>query len=669
MRTLHLTLASLLFVACSANPAQEVPGTQVVFDLGADLTQMEHFWDQPWPSDLRLQDGGPDFRGFPNVANNKPVAQLLTIASRRPGFAVNTAGYFQFNAPLSKRDPSQTLPADPSSPVLLMDLTDGHLYPVVTSTPEEDDYTAESLLAVGPRPGAILKPNRQHAYVVMRSLKDASGALLGVPLTMRQLLEGETPAGENGAAAASLFATVVPALKTARIDIDDVAAVTVFTTGDVVADLFAMTEKVRTAYPDVKITGLVPDDDAFGADHADFCELRGVINLPQFQQGDPPWNKEGTFAFDGSGAPIKQRDEDVPLTITLPKGEMPEGGWPLMLYFHGSGGNSRDGVDSGPKENNDNDPRLPNLGPASVVAPLGLASAMSALPISPERVPGASDFAYLNLSNFAAFPDLFGQGVIEQRLFVDALLRLKIAPETVEACTGMSLPASETSHHFNNDELVALGLSMGGMYTNMVGAVEPRIRAVAPTGAGGYWSYFILKTEMLPGAMLIGSLLGASDAIDFLHPALQLAQTGWEWAEPFVFTPRLARRPLPSHPARPIYQPVGEKDSYFAEPILDAISLSYGNHQGGNDVFWPGLQDALSAEGRDGFTDYPITDNLKSEDGRPYTGVVVPWKYNGFNGHHVVFQVPEVKHQYGCFFTSFLETGRATVVAPDGACP
>lgn len=666
MRTLHLAVASLLFVACSA---KEVPGTQVVFNLNADLTEMEHFWDQPWPSDLRLKDGGPDFRGFPNLSNNKPVSQLLTIASRRPGYAVNTAAYFQFNAPLSERDPSEMLAADPSSPVLLMDLIDGHLFPVVTSTPEEDDYTAESLLAVGPRPGVVLKPNSQYAYVVLRRLKDAEGALLGVPLAMRQLLEGETPDGRDGAAAAKLFEPVVPALKKAKVDIDDVAAVTVFTTGDVVADLFAITEKVRAAYPDVKITGLAPDDDDFGADHADFCELRGVINLPQFQQGPPPWDKEGTFAFDDAGAPIKQRDENVPLTITLPKGEMPKGGWPLMLYFHGSGGNSRDGVDSGPKENGDESERLPNLGPASVVAPLGLASAMSALPISPERVPGASDFAYLNLGNFAAFPDLFGQGVIEQRLFVDALLRLKIDPATVDACTGMSLPASETAHHFNNDELVALGLSMGGMYTNMVGAVEPRIRAVAPTGAGGYWSYFILKTEMLPGAMLIGSLLGASEQIDFLHPALQLAQTGWEWAEPFVFTPRLARRPLPSHPVRPIYQPVGEKDSYFSEPILDALALAYGNRQGGHEVFWPGLQEALSAEGRDGFIDYPVTDNLKSEDGTPYTGVVVPWKYNGYNGHHVVFQVDEVKHQYGCFFTSFLKTGHATVVAPDGDCP
>ena len=45
----------------------------------------------------------------------------------------------------------------------------------------------------------------------------------------------------------------------------------------------------------------------------------------------------------------------------------------------------------------------------------------------------------------------------------------------------------------------AQGQSMGGMYTNLISAVEPRIRAAVPTGAGGYWSHFILITPLIPG--------------------------------------------------------------------------------------------------------------------------------------------------------------------------
>lgn len=657
MRTASMFLVCLL-VACGA---EEVPGTQVAFDLNADLTSMEHFWDLPWPMDLRLKDGGPDVRGFPNHRENKAVAQLLTVANRRPGFPVNTAGYFRFDAPLTARDVSVTVPASASSPVLLLDLTDATLHPVVLSTPEEDDYTPANLLAVAPRPGIVLRPGRRYAYVVMRSLETPA---LGVPLVMRQLLEGETPEGDKGAEAASLFESVMPALETAKIDPEQVAAVTVFTTGDVVAEVYALTEKVRAAH-DATIDNLVPDTE--GADHPGFCELRGTIRLPQFQQGEPPWDTEGTFAFDDQGLPVVQREEDVPLTITLPKGEMPEGGWPLMLYFHGSGGNSREGVDAGPKDDPEGE-RRPNEGPASVVAPLGLAMATSALPVSPERVPGASSYAYLNLNNFAAFADLFRQGVIEQRLFLDALSSVQIPPSTVDGCQDMSLPEGETHHHFNAAEVVALGLSMGGMYTNMVGAVEPRIRAVAPTGAGGYWSYFILATKMLPGQTLLSGLLATGEDLDFLHPVPQLAQTAWEWAEPMIFTPRLARRPLASHPVRPIYQPVGEQDSYFPEPLLDAMALAYGNEQAGPEV-WPGLQTSLALEGHAGIVEYPVTDNLTSENGTPYTGVAVPWAFDGFNGHHVVFQLDAVKNQYGCFFTSFLATGHATVVGPDAVCP
>lgn len=657
MRNLSL-LACALLVACSI---EEIPGTRVAFDLDADLTSMEHFFDLPWPMDERLKDGRPDLGGFPNHRANKAVAQLLSIADARDGYPVNAAAFFRFTAPLKPRSHEELIPAAKTSPILLVDLTDGKLHPVVASTLVEDDYVPEHLLAVGPRPGVVLSPNRKYAYVVLRAAQDEAGQPLGVPLAMRQLLEGETPEGARGAAVAASYQPLVGALKKAGVEADEVAAAAVFTTGDVVGALHALTEKVRQAHT-ATISDLKPDPD--GGEHPGFCELRGLVKQPQFQQGPPPWDTDGTFAFDATGELIVQREEQVPVTITLPKGEMPEGGWPLMLYFHGSGGDSREAVDAGPKDTPDGE-RRPDEGPASVVGPLGLAVATTALPISPERVPGASSFAYLNLNNFAAFPYLFQQGVIEQRLYLDALLKLEIPASTVDGCTGMSLPAGETAHRFDPAKVVALGLSMGGMYTNMVGAVEPRIRAVAPTGAGGYWGYFILTTKMLPGATMISALLGASTEINFLHPTLQLAQTAWEAAEPMVFTPRLARRPLSGHPVRPIYQPVGQEDSYFPEPLLDAMALSYGNQQASESV-WPGLQQTLALEGRDGLATYPVTDNRKSEDGTAYTGVVVPWAFDGFNGHHVVFQLDEVKRQYGCFFTSFLDTGKATVVAPDG---
>ena len=64
---------------------------------------------------------------------------------------------------------------------------------------------------------------------------------------------------------------------------------------------------------------------------------------------------------------------------------------------------------------------------------------------------------------------------------------------------------------------------MGGMYTNMIGSTEPRIRAVVPTGAGGFWTYFILKTSLIPGAdKKIALILQTQAALTFMHPVVQV---------------------------------------------------------------------------------------------------------------------------------------------------
>ena len=302
-----------------------------------------------------------------------------------------------------------------------------------------------------------------------------------------------------------------------------------------------------------------------------------------------------------------------------------------------------------------------------MLAPHGFAMIGSALPVNPERLPGASETAYLNFDNLAAGHDLFRQGVIEQRMLIEAMSKIQITPATLGACTGSTLPPGETAFHFNVEQkLFAQGQSMGGQYTNLVGAVEPRIRAAVPTGAGGYWSHFILITPLIPDvASLVGSVvLGTKAELTFMHPALSLFEAAWEAVEPMVYMPRLARRPLPGHPVRSIYEPVGKGDSYFPEATYDAMALAYGHKQVGS-IVWPSMQEALKLEGLSGIAPYPVTQNLTSEDGTKYTGVVVQYEGDGVYDPHALYsQRDEVKHQYGCFLESFLKTGTAKVPAP-----
>jgi hypothetical protein len=292
----------------------------------------------------------------------------------------------------------------------------------------------------------------------------------------------------------------------------------------------------------------------------------------------------------------------------------------------------------------------------------------SALPVNPERLPGAKDTSYLNLNNLSAMRDTFRQGIVEQHLFLDALEALTIDPSVLSACTGVSLPPGATAYKFDTSHVLAQGQSMGGMYTNLVSAAEPRIIASVPTGAGGYWSHFILITPLFPSvASLVGTaLLGTQADLTFMHPGLSLFETAAEAVDPMVSMPRLARRPLPNHPMRPIYEPCGQGDSYFPEATYDAMALAYGHKEAG-DTVWASMQAALKLEGRDGILPYPVSNDVEQEGDHPqvYTGVVVQYKGDGVYDPHALYsQLDAVKYQYGCFFSTFLQKGTATVPAP-----
>ena len=657
--------------------------TRALFDLDADLTDPRHFFAFPYPSDLRLLPSpgpfsrpGPDLRGFPNPRDNDYLRAFLRTPSERPGFPVVPVAYFRFSGPLGKRAPDAVVRAAPGSPLLLLDVDPasperGQRFPLVSDTPIADDIVPPNLLAIAPRPGIVLAPDRTYAFVVLRSLGDASGRPLEAAPALADLAAGRVPAGARGSAAARVYAPLWETLAAAGIPAADVAAATVFTTGDVVAALARMSEQVRARFP-VTIEGLHVDADD-GAAHERYCELVGHARLPQFQPGVSPFYdaRSGYFTIGADGVPEKTGDVDVPVVLTLPRAPMPAAGYPLAVYFHGSDGLSSQVVDRGAVTVAGGTPKK-GEGPAFTYAPLGLAMFGAGLPVSPERIDrsqpagGCVDVSgYINLCNFPVLRDDFRQGVLEQHLLFDALFALRIPPATVAACAGLSLPAGATDYRLDPAQLVATGQSMGGMYTNMVAATDARVRAVVPTGAGGFWTYFILNTDLIPGVSpLLSALVGADDTWSFMHPVMALVQTGLEWSDPIVYTPRLARRPLPGHPVRPIYEPVAPGDEYFRTTLYDAMALAYGNQQAGEEV-WPTMQPVLALADRAGLATYPVSQNRRSEGGAPYTGVVVQYRGDGITDPHVIaFQLDAVKFQIGCFFSTFLATGVATVPAP-----
>ncbi|MDX2092311.1 MAG: hypothetical protein SFX73_30890 [Kofleriaceae bacterium] len=640
--------AAVLFIAACGG--DDEPSKTVHFELDGSLAA-ETFWDFPFPSDLRLvADGAPDIAQFPNPRNVPLLNALVTVAFDRRGWPTMPTAYVRFTEEVPARNITEVIPPD-SDAAMLIDIDPdspelGTTYPIVASTLPVDIYSPKGLVALAPRPGIVLRANTTYAYVVRSAFAPGFAA----PSAFASLADGKVPDGERGGAAADLYAPLWPALEAKGIDKDDVLVATVFTTSDEIARAQARSEAVREAHSPT-IEGLALSG---GNTYDGFCVLRGTITMPQFQKGTQPFDTEGRFVVDANDVPMKQGEMSVPLTITLPKGTMPANGWPLYQFFHGSGGVSTGIVDLGYSSTSADMPEL-GKGPGYVVARHGIAAASAAMPVNPERLPGAKDTAYLNINNLTAFPYVFQQGMIEQRLFLDALLALEIPAATVAGC------GDAVTHKFDATKLMAGGQSMGGMYTNMVGAVEPRFGALVPTGAGGFWNLMILDTATVPGAKsLLATALGADEeTISFVHPALNMMALGWEIAEPMAYMARLGRRPLPGALARHVYQPTAADDEYFPINIYDAAALAYGNEQAGTNV-WPSMQDALAVDNLDGLISYPVKGN---RDGK--TRVAVQFTGDGIiNSHYIYRQLETVKHQYGCFLATYLRDGVPTVPAP-----
>jgi hypothetical protein len=658
--TAALLCAASLVSGCSA-------GAELMFELDTPITTEATFFDFPYPADSRLLAGGrPDLTGYPQSPAGPLVKSLAEIAADRPGFPVVPVIYFRFTRPIAARTLDPVIPAEAAAPIWLLDVDPaspdrGRRLPTVAQTLAKDAYVPENVLAVAARPGWVLHPRRTYAVVVTRAVSDAAGRPLDQVPALAELARRKVPKGARAAQVAAAFAPLWDTLKAEGVDTSTIAAATVFTTGDVVADLADLSARTSASYA-ITITNLAIDPDD-GAAHDRFCELTGRIRLPQFQRGDPPFSTGGTLELGPDGLPIEQRGEDVPIELTLPKTPMPQRGYPLVIYFHGSGGVAAEVVDRGPVLV-PGGPEQKGQGPAYVLAPFGIAAFGAALPLSPDRLPGAGELAYLNFNNLAAFRDTFRQGVIESRILLETLRNLRIPAASVAGCKGPTLAPGQDAFFFDPDALVAQGQSMGGLYANLVSAVEPRIRAAVPTGAGGMWSYFVTQTQLIPGLPdALVSLLALDDRPTFVHPVLQLLETAWEPADPIAYVPRLARRPLDGHPVRPVYEPVGKDDRYFPTQLYDAMALAYGHKEAG-DIEWPTMQDALGPAGLGGVQPYPVTANLHSERGDLYTGVVVQYLGDGLQDPHDIFaQLDAVKYQYGCFLSTFL-AGAALVPAP-----
>lgn len=544
----------VLLLACAAPPGSE--GVAVV-------TEGPGFFDRPWPSDTRLVDGRLDLQGFPRQGTNDLIDEYLALGETLTGFGTNAPIYVRLaDAPDLDLLPS---PADSTrldSPVMLLDVDPrsphrGERVPLAFEwSPDLTSWRPGNLLAAAPLFGFPLRPATTYALILRSPLvRDAGQEVWGA---------------RGDARYASTEATLVGL----GIDPRSVSLAVVFTTQDPTAELAAIAETIHSRIALPELTGPVERY----ADRQDYAVYTGTVRVPVWQEGERPYRDAGGgFVFDAEGQPLPDHWEEVSFALSIPEGDPPADGWPVVLYGHGTGGSYLTFAETGDNQEE-----------ATVLARVGVAVIGISQPLHADRgTPDTNvDLDSFNFLNPVAGRTNFRQGAADTIYLARAL-----------ASRGARFVGPEGEELRLDPRRVAyFGHSQGGL-TGALAAPFLRgdVRAVGCSGTGGGLAITLVqRDDPVDIAALIETLFGFDEGEDLttFHPVTGLIQTLVEVTDPLNYAPWVYAE-APAWPAEPL-------------PLL----LTEGLH---DEATPPDATEALAAAARTPIVGDPATDPVALE--------------------------------------------------------
>jgi dienelactone hydrolase len=589
----------------------------------------DDFYALPYPNDLRRNADGT--LALDHHPSSGPLIDtyLSVFAAESGGFGTNSAVYFRFSGALdvSSFPASPDAARDEGASIYLVDIDPdsahlGDRWPLrFRFEPKGGRYIGANWLAVLPYPGFPLRASTTYAVVVTKRVT-AGGAPLATPPELAAILEGG-----GDAAAKAVYAPLLTYLDLAGGDERaDVAHATVYTTSDPTGLMAKLREVVHgdVAAPVANVT---VTDDANSA----YTLKRGTYDSPNFQDGDPPYRPSGgRLIVDSTGRPVVQRTESLRFTLTIPKGvDMPDDGWPVVLYAHGTGGDYDSFV---------------NDGTAGRMAAQGLAVIGIDQVLHGPRAPEGTDpdSSFVNLDNLVAARDNVRQSAADDF----QLVRLV---QGTDAIPGVSLDGSK---------VYFMGHSQGGLTGPPFLAYEPEVKGAVLSGAGGLIYFTLLyKKEPIDITGLVVLLLGESgNVLDEFHPMFALMQAFLEPSDPVNYGPLLMREPVAGVTAKDIFMSEGIVDHYTPPPNIEALGTSIGLQ-----LINPTLQDIPGLALRE----IPVVDAPVSANVGTRTGVLLQYTAPpDRDGHFVIFRVPAAQTQHAEFLGTLARDGVATLVAP-----
>ncbi len=601
------------------------------------------FYDLPFPNDLRLrEDGAFDLSSYPRLGgqlSEYATAMDGQIRGAGPGAAV----IFRFDAPL---DPS-TLPGDPVNSIqpgasaFLIDITEGsptygRRAPVkVSFSADSGQFIGPNWMALQPVPGIPLRERTTYAAILTTDLRAADGGPVYRHPDLSALLSETAPGGDDATLQAA-WQRYAPlrAYVASSFNLSAIVNATVMTTQDATSIMLRLRRAVYEKSDAPNATSL-----RYVRDHDGLCHIyHGAYLSPNFQQGDVPYlTQGGQIALTAMGDPLVSRTEDLRFALSVPNAPMPQTGWPVIVYAHGTGGDYESFVNEGI------DLRAAAVETdGAVVARMAVISIDQVLhgPRDPTRSP--VELTFFNLQNIRAARDNPKQGAADDFQLVRLIKRFHVP----------SAPVTGSEIRFDTNKIYFVGHSQGGLTGPLFLSAEPEVRAAVLSGAGAVLVLSLLnKTEPVNILSLVEGILHEPATPD--HPFLNLLQAYFENSDPNNYGRLLFREPPPGSVPKSIFQTLGIVDHYAPVPNIEAFALSMGV-QPVRPMLLPIDQLALSGLS---WTDGPVKGNVA--EGRA-TAVLRQYTQKPMSdGHFVLFDLWDARHDWSRFLAADISGGLA----------
>jgi predicted esterase len=603
----------LIFGACA--PEQE-QGLQLPFTFPP---RSLHWLDVPWPSDFRRNSqGNPSLISFPAPQASEMLRSAVSLAEKSTGFALQPTLYVELGTALD----AQALAADPErslmpmAPVQLLALS-GPLErrPLQLSQGGADDWLPPTALQARPLLGWPLSPNTQYALVLTRDLRSHAGeSFVPVP----EVVEGLQG---NGPLAAHL-APLKARLADYQIAQDAILHASVFTSADPGAELRRVVAAQEALPAPFLQTGWLPGD----------AEPSGIFENRYFgylwQHGDKPYATEGGgFELQGGQAQLASDEEPMTLAIRLPAGEPPPGGWPVVIYQHGTGGTFRSFLNgSGSFARN--------------LAEQGIAMVGINQPLHGNRGgPGTNvEWHTFNPVNLEASAANLRQGALDL-----LLLRRMIA----EGRLGSDQPPIA----LDPQRIFFFGHSQGGLSGALALPHLDELPCAVLSGAGAGLTLTLLeRKEPIDFAEALKGWGGSQSDLFAAHPMISLMQHAFEPSDPISAAPHWQRRSL-----HHLFLTSGRLDQQTPASSADAMAMAALIPQIEpvvEDLWRHELEGVLPMSGR-------IQDNAQAQD-RTYTA---GYRQSRQGDHFVIFNSLPLRRSVTRFFAACAD-GEARLQSP-----